>query len=352
LEFLVGVEKLGGIEMKMRTESDVLVFHDETNRAGEKKLSGHILLFVPEKLRLFYSSSLFGEEEVELNPLKMLFSKIEELRRKFSAFHKFHFSEISGNKWTKIDEAGKQLVIFGVDALRSKGSNIFEKPLRCKIAVIFFPTPTSDILALYGGECRKEKIVRFNETILRMLLKGAVHYLYDEDNKVKILKIITDGKPYHRKLSEDRIVWRLIEQSLSGNLKKYVEIPLDAEILHLASDHRKYSKDTENYVYANMLQLADMLLGSVIQSCLKGIKWQKFSPDIDKKSIIAYPVKEMIDKRKRGKNFVHSGHYKSFAISEACIANGEWQFEDIMTKEIVINDDLNGMTLFDLEGMK
>lgn len=80
-----------------------------------------------------------------------------------------------------------------------------------------------------------------------------------------------------------------------------MEIPLDAEILHLASDHRKYSKDTENYVYANMLQLADMLLGSVIQSCLKGIKWQKFSPDIDKKSIIAYPVKEMIDKRKRGK---------------------------------------------------
>lgn len=61
--------------------------------------------------------------------------------------------------------------------------------------------------------------MRFNETILRMLLKGAVHYLYDEDNKVKILKIITDGKPYHRKLSEDRIVWRLIEQSLSGNLK-------------------------------------------------------------------------------------------------------------------------------------
>ena len=340
--------------MSTKTKSDALIFHDETNKAGEQKLNGHVLLFVPEKLRLFHSKPLF-KEEVELNPLKELFSKIEELRKKFEAYHKFHFNEISGNKWTKFDEAGKQLVVIGVDALRSKKTSIFEKPLYCKIAVIFFPTPTPDNLVPYGGDCRKEKIIRFNETVIRMLLKGAVHYLYNEDNRVKILKIITDGKPYHRKLSENRILWRLIEESLSGNLKSYVEIPLDAEILHLESDHKKHTEGDENYIYANMLQLADMLLGSVIQSCLKGIKWQKLSPNIgeevkDKKSVIAYPVKEMLDKRKRGRKFIYSSHYKSFAISKAYIENGEWQFEDIMTKEIIINADSSNMILFNLEG--
>ena len=38
----------------MRTESDVLIFHDETDKAGEQKMRGHVLLFVPVELRLFH----------------------------------------------------------------------------------------------------------------------------------------------------------------------------------------------------------------------------------------------------------------------------------------------------------
>ena len=346
------------------TESEVFVFHDETGKAGDEKLKGHIILFIPVNLRIYpKDKTLFDAESSkkslskELPSLDELFSKMWDLREKYNADHKFHFKEISGKKWTKHNEAERQLLLLGVDALRNKRPKMFKSPLMCKMAVIFFPTPTPENLNGYGGNQKDEKRLRYNETILRTLLKGALHYLYDQDNKVTVLKIITDGQPYHRKLSEVRILWRLIEESLSGNLRDYVDIPIGAEIIHLESDHKKHKINSEEYIYANILQLADMLLGSVIQSCLKGTKWQNLSPKIgdevdDKKSIIAYPVKEMLDKRKRGKNFENSGHYKSFTISKAYTVNGKWQFESIMTKEIVIDKDSGNITLFDfMKGM-
>jgi len=83
-------------------KSDVLIFHDETDKAGEQRMRGHVLLFVPTKLRLFHSSPLFKDEgeKIELSPLEELFSKIEKLRKSFGTDHKFHFNEISGIKWT------------------------------------------------------------------------------------------------------------------------------------------------------------------------------------------------------------------------------------------------------------
>ena len=64
-------------------KSDVLIFHDETDKAGEQRMRGHVLLFVPTKLRLFHSSPLFKDEgeKIELSPLEELFSKIEKLRK-------------------------------------------------------------------------------------------------------------------------------------------------------------------------------------------------------------------------------------------------------------------------------
>jgi len=335
-----------------KTKSEVLVFYDETEYQGEK-LKGHILLFIPNKIQIsnLNATLLRTRDTEELNPLHELFSKIKDIRKEFGANHKFHFSEISGKKWTKFDEAARKLVSIGVDALRHKRSEIFKRPLHCKVAVIFSPSPTPDNLAFYGGNKKDEKKLRYNETILRMLLKGALHYLYDENSEVEILKIITDGEPVHRRLSEERILQKLIEESLSGNLKKYVKIYEEAEIIHQDSDHKKHDTCSNEYIYANMLQLADMLLGSIVQSCLKGIKWQNFSPRIgravnDKKSIIAYPVKEMLDKRKRGEKFKHSGHYKSFTISKGYIKNGKWEFENITSKEIEIDTISSQLTLF------
>jgi len=337
--------------MNEKIYSEVVVYHDETKRIENTNLKGQILLFIHKKLVIEREGTLFGDMKETYNPLDKIYDAIKNIRKIYKADHKFHFNRISkAGKWTKYNQAEKEFMEVAIEALKSKGNKVFSNPLFCKIAIIFYPMTH---LNLYGGD-KKEKILRYHETLLRILLKGAVHYLYDEYHSVKILKIISDGEPYHRKLSDDRILWRLIVDDLIGQspLRDYVTISPTSEIVHQSSQHKDFEEDTEEYIHANMLQLADMLLGSVIHSCYKGIKITPKEPTIgekvvDKRGIISFPVKEMIDKRKRGRNFRYSSHYKSFSLSKAEIINGEWVFENIMAKEIEIIPDGRQINLFD-----
>ena len=330
--------------------NEVIVYHDETKRIENTNLKGQILFFIPRKIVIKHERNLFNEMKETYNPLDKIYNAIKDIRKTYKANHKFHFKEIpKTGKWTKYNQAEKELVEMAIEALKSKANEIFSKPLFCKIAMIFYPMTH---LNLYGGD-KKEKRLRYHETLLRILLKGAVHYLYDECHPIKIL--ISDGEPYHRKLSDDRILWRLIHDDLIGQspLRNYVTISITSEIVHQLSQHKNFEEDTEEYINANMLQLADMLLGSVIHSCYKGIKTTLKVPTtgekvVDKKGVISFPVKEMIEKRKRGRNFRYSSHYKSFSLTKAEIINGEWIFENIMAKEIEITPDGRQINLLDI----
>jgi hypothetical protein len=340
--------------MKEIVGSKVIVYHDETKQVGGTNLKGQILLFIPANLVIKRYGTLFGYEEKSYSPLEEIYIKIMEIRRKYNVFRKFHFNEIQkSGKWTKYNQAEKELVEMGICALRSKKSSIFRDPLFCKMAVIFYSmTP----LNLYGG-VRKEKHLRYHETLFRMLLKRAVHALYDEDHPIEVTKIISDGISYHRKLSDERILWRLIIDDSLGKapLREYVNIPPNCEIVHQSSKHEDFMKDSNEYVHANMLQLADMLLGATIHSCYKGLKIQTRQPRKDqyvedKRGVISMPVKEMLDKRKRGKNLKYSSHYKSFSLFRAFVKDKAWQFEDIITKDIEILPDAKQLTLLDFAG--
>jgi hypothetical protein len=331
--------------MKTQTTSKVIVYHDETEIHS---LKGHVLLFIPHNLTIREEATLYGPLQNDIECRKLIYDKIMEVRENHGVLeHKFEFSEISGKKWIKWDIAERKMVDLGVDALRRKGAQKFKAPLCCKLAIIYYPA--SKRLDLYGGN-RKERILRYDETLLRMLLKGAVHFLYDADNQAEILKIITDGEPYHRKINEDRVLQKLSETS---SLQPYVKISKDAEIIHQSSDHRKYGLDSEEYIDANMLQLADMLLGSVNHSCYKEAITSSSIPPIssvitNKKGIVAYSVKEMLDKKKkRGSGFINSSHYKSFTLSRATPQkNGSWSFEETTAKEGGNHTDVNQLELF------
>jgi len=310
-------------------ESDVIVYHDETGITG--KIKGHVLLFVPVITTVKETGGLFGDHQFQVRPLINLFREIENIRAEFKTDHKFHFSEISGKKWANRNNADKKLVETGVRYLKQNRGY-------CKLGIIFYENPDPRQIENYGGKDKKERELRFGETILRMLLKGTVHYLYNTNHRVRILKIFTDGQPYHRKLDEFRILERLMD-----NIREYVEIFPDAELIHLSSSHREHDRDSEEYMHANLLQLADMLLGCSICSCLKDTEVSDANPRIhdiikDKKGILAYPVKEMLDKRKRGKGFRNSSHYRAFTISKAYPKDTGWEFESVMTKEVNISN--------------
>jgi len=333
--------------MNTQTISRVIVYHDET---GEPRLhlKGHALLFIPYDLTIMVETSLYGSlEHPNTNCKQQIYGKIMELRKKHDALgHKFHFTDISGAKWGGYNPAERSMVDIGVDALRRKETRKFDLPLCCKLAIIYYPDKIN--FKLYRGS-RREKILKDNETLLRFVLKGAVHLLYDANNRVEILKIITDGNPYHRKISEERVLHRLLtsEHSVTSPLRPYVKIPANTEIVHQSSNHRKYALDSEEYLNSNMLQLVDMLLGSAIHSCYVKAVVSSTTPPIgckvkDKKGIIASPVREMLDKKKeRGTGFTHSGHYQSFSLSEAFLRNEEWDFREMLTKEDSDHTDIN-----------
>jgi len=279
---------------------ECLIFHDESKRVFNN-VWAHGVLFVP------------------LSSYEKLKNKLWELRRKYDCLDKkLTFKDISGNKITRTDCSIviKEWIIWATEALRSKNSSF---ALSCKLGIFFFPSSLS--LNLYGGGSKDEKLLRYFETLLRMLLKGCVHGLYDENNQVVIKGLISDGSPWHRSLSETRILERLKRE-----LRDYVKIAKNAFIEELPSDHK--SKDCNDKDKAQMLQLIDLLLGSVIHCCFRDLKYSS------KKEIIVRPVREMLNKTKRGAGFRNSGYYKSFSINMAIPKNSGWEFLPVDVKEV------------------
>ena len=317
----------------------VFIYHDETEiYYNNKHWKGHVFLFVPKELEINQVGGLFDEWKDVYSPLEILYKEIRTIRTRYKANKKFHFTDISGNDWCKYDNADLDLMTLIYNSLRSKSNETFWQPLCCKFAIIYYPAKKE--LTLYGGDKKKEKKLRYAETLMRMLLKGAAHSLYDPRNRLEIEKIISDGQPHHREFSGKRVIERLIfpRDIGSSELRDYVSILPDARIVYLqASKHTNYKEGTSDYINANMLQAADMVLGSVSRALSKGVlkvnyRPKESNPCENKKCIIATPMVEVIEKAKRGKAFSNSGHYKAFNITRADIINNKWEFNTVKPK--------------------
>jgi len=82
-----------------------------------------------------------------------------------------------------------------------------------------------------------------------------------------------------------------------------------------------------------------LLLGSIIHTCFRDLEHGS------KKEILIRPVREMLEKRKRGRNFHRSGHYKSFSLSFAELVGNQWRFQPVDEKEIIYEG--NQLELFE-----
>ncbi len=246
---------------QLTTTNRVIVYHDETKNVPRERLKGHVLLFVPEQIRIKEDSPLLGPSQYTYSPSEIFYKHIVKIREKYQCDRKFHFSEISGRKWTKHDQALFEVVNLTVEAMRTKGVNsLLKQPLVFKLAVMFYSKDAD--LALYKGNTKQEKRLRHDETILRILLKGAAHYLYSNENRLQVLQIVCDGNPEHRSFSEERILWQLFAEEARGRtpLRNYVTIDLNATIEHLASNHKHHNLGSPEYIHAHFLQVADLLL--------------------------------------------------------------------------------------------
>jgi len=323
--------------------SIVIAYHDETRNAKNGKYRGHVFPFVPQLVNISHSHTLFGTDTQSHSVADLLHGKICELRDSYGLnTKKLHFTDISGKKWSRKDEGYRLIMEVLVDALRHRFSQIFTASLSCKLAVISYPQK-SDV-ELYGGE-GKEQYLRHDETVMRILLKGSLHSLYDDSNKVRIDAIYTDGQPMHRPLDDERVIDRLKRDEQYGRkpLREYVELADNAQLIGINSDHTKYDISSGEHKHSNFLQLADFLLGAVIKSCYSGTRRHKSLPRKgtsltaqEKKAIIAYPVMEMLEKRKRGAGFRNSGHYKAFSLTELTFKNSVPDFNELKVQDPAI----------------
>ncbi len=310
----------------------VTVYYDETTLSSQK-LCGHVLFFVPSKIDIQNDTALFGSISESYNPRTELISRINNLRYEFSGSHKLHFSKISGKNWTKNDRFTQKVINLLTECLKRKKPLNLKKPLFCKVAVLYYPEDTDN--SLYGGSTASEKKLRFTETTLRILLKGACHYLYDENNTVQISDFIVDGKPANRDFDDERILKRLSNEEIDyrSELRSYVKFDPMMGITHLDSNHTLYAKESIEYEHANLLQCADLLLGSFNYALLDpqiptNQPYQVKEICECKKSSLSFPIFHMIGKVDRKGGFSNSSHYKMFTASKLIFEKNGIRFQN------------------------
>jgi len=239
---------------------------------------------------------------------------------------KINWKNLSGQNWAPIFGCARDWLnccVEGMAKLRylNRSNENIERPLGLRFFAIFMKSLNILSDDYWKWDINQEKAIKKFETLLRIGLKGGLHYLYSPEYQIKINNFVTDAGAFHRPIDSRRIINRL-----NFELKNYVDLSNVSTIQSCISDHRKIEcidKDS-----ANLLQLCDLMLGSVSFNCYKS--------DHKLKLQISDNVRKLLDKQKRGRAFERSRHFKTFSISVADIFENNWKFDQLKTKNPIL----------------
>jgi len=179
----------------------------------------------------------------------------------------------------------------------------------------------------------EERTRRKYETLLRMGIKGCLHYCFNPEftchSKIKISRFCTDAKVFGEvPLSNERILGRL-----ESEVRDYIEVK---DGLKIENIEKSMTKSPE----VNFEELTDIVLGSTKYIC----------DDCEKKESldkITNPLAVVYQKKERGKDFQNSSHFRSFTIGVCEIDRQEnlvfkdWAIPEIKTTDTSCNGILN-----------
>ena len=160
------------------------------------------------------------------------------------------------------------------------------------------------------------------ETTFRIGLKGGLHYLGNEEDPIKIVKMHFDGyKHYRRHIDIDRIVNRL------NGLRNYCSISDDRNLIDdRSSNHRNFG--SQAYEDCQFLQLTDLLVGS-----FRTYLGQKTN---DCHLELAIPVLQIIKRMQSGYARMKNSRWShGVCMSQCHLESGRWVFN---TLSLEIND--------------
>lgn len=283
---------------------EIEIYHDEIKDSNNNPVA-HSFLCVPTRSKnILLNDLLWARNKRRVNNYKL------------------NFKYLSGAKFNRQYECTRDWLMCLINGMANKKytsiRNFINFPaLGLRYFAIFMPS-LNRLSDDYFKWCSdSEKIIRKFETLMRIGLKGGLHYLYSSGYKVRIMRFVTDSYAFHRELDSKRIIKRL-----EAEKESYVEFAHNLKIESLESDHRK--KSCNDMIAAHLLQLSDLMLGSISFCCIKNNHLIK--------EVVVKKVKELLDKRKRGRNFIKSSHYKTYAITICNIENNNWTFKNLENK--------------------
>jgi len=156
------------------------------------------------------------------------------------------------------------------------------------------------------------------ETTFRIGLKGGLHLLGNQSERIHIIRMHFDGHAhYHRRLSHDRIIERL------QGLRDYCSISTAPDVIDDRSGNHKKA-ECQEYDDCQILQLTDLLIG-----CFRTV----LTPVTKTKEIhrkLAHPVKEIVDRHQQGSARMWNSRWRnSFCMSQCYLESGSWKYEEI-----------------------
>ncbi len=342
-----------------RARLKVWLYHDETKDAKleEGKRHAHGILVVPEELVLEWPREERPREErplieVERKPLARapraeFLAEVQRIRGKVGFDGELHAQGITGRQWGRLEACAAKVLESACAFLRHKGPQGELPGPFFRFGTLFFPPKTPRLRDYYaGGDA--ERTLQYLETLMRMAIKGVLHYGFTglehvfSGVEVEVLGLVLDGDEHlQRPVDEARVVERL-----RWELRPGLTIAPNFEVRAVDSDPRKYFPGTRDHGDSELIQVADLLLGAVRfvaegsykGLCPSGDAWPKLHEKLGstrrKRAQVYRPFCELLrksaERRARGSRaWMNSGHYRSFTLSQAEPVGEGWQFHDV-----------------------
>jgi hypothetical protein len=189
----------------------------------------------------------------------------------------------------------------------------------------YYPLLQEMIGAKFILFCERDKLTRmvghFNhaskiETTFRMRFKGGLHFLGEDENPIRIVRLHFDGHEHlHRHIDRRRIIDRI------NGLRSYCEISSEDSLIDdRSSDHRK--GNSQDYDDCQLIQLADLMIGA-FRSALR-------YPTREIHALLASHVRPIIERYLEGPARMQNSRWRnSFCMSECYLEQGLWKFHSL-----------------------
>lgn len=241
--------------MSYKSISSVTAFCDETKIEGRPALG---IVLIPHHVAVQSASRLISERW----PGRDLIRIAEEARERSGVEKRFHFGGMSGRTWSSRDEALSSFIAEIAPAFEPLSLCGPYDYVGCKAVVCRYEIPTDR--SAWKGNGSETKIAVM-ESVLRSCIKGALRRFYNTDHQVLLSGVVYDNRPHARLLSAQRVIHRIVDDEVCGRqaLGSHIRIATGSGLTfeQPSSDHTEYRRNTNEYCWANQLQVADVVLG-------------------------------------------------------------------------------------------